>query len=105
MRRTFILWLAVYTLFAQPHLPACWLMNHPCEVHPHPDHNENLPHSHEYLLDLLDGVPADARPETLGASALLLALLGTSSLRNLFPELISWKHSRVISPESPPPRT
>jgi hypothetical protein len=72
--RWFTLLWALYTVFAPPGLPSCWLERSACEVHPHPDGHPERAHSHEYLLDDMQAVGA-ALPARLIPAGLLIQLL------------------------------
>jgi hypothetical protein len=75
-----LLW-AIYLMFAQPGLPACWLEAVPCEFHVHFSAEQaETPHSHNYLLDQALGQTA-ARPlDSQMPAASLLFLLAMAGL-------------------------
>jgi hypothetical protein len=102
--RLFVFYLIVYSVFAQPGLPPCWLMAHSCSIHPHPGGHPEIPHSHNFLSDLAqaytDGVaPALPVPIRLLIASIYMTLL---FFLNQNERLIGtgW----VSSPEPPPPR-
>ena len=76
VKRTIILGLLLYTMFAQPGLPACWLMENPCAVHFHLPGMEEVPHSHIYLFDLVRASSGPALPSVDLVDVQLFALLG-----------------------------
>lgn len=99
-----LLLLVVVTALAPPGLPACWLELEPCTLHPHPAHHPDVPHSHEYLLEDVQAVPAAAVPSVVIPAYLLIALLGQSSVwfkdRRVITLCSGWKC--LVDP--PPPR-
>ncbi len=72
--RWFTLFWAIYTMFAQPGLPPCWLERKACEVHPHPDGHPERPHSHGYLFEDMQAAGA-AIPQTITPAHMILRLL------------------------------
>ena len=74
--RSFLYFLAFYTAIAQPGLPACWAMAEPCEVHPHFG-NAHVPHSHDYLIEMMQANAMVLLPLVALQSKLLISLLGS----------------------------
>jgi hypothetical protein len=103
--RVLLLFLACYTVFAQPDLPACWLMEQACSVHPHFSQDlAGIPHSHDYLLDLSisSGVPAVAIA-LIPLAMLIAAVLNGALFLELTRQLLcgtAWD----LDPKFPPPR-
>jgi hypothetical protein len=106
VRFAILLW-AVYTMFAQPGLPACWLEQQPCEYHVHfGGHQAQMPHTHFYLIDLSQGMAAQPAPLVQVSSTLLVLFLSLSGVK-----LWQRKHATTLNasgwmtrPESPPPK-
>ena len=104
--RAAIVFLAIYTMFAQPGLPACWLEAEPCEFHMHLSKEQaESPHSHTYLIDQIQGVASAALSIMTPAATLiyLMQLSGMGLLNRPYqqaPTAGGWL--AVIDP--PPPR-
>jgi hypothetical protein len=78
-RGALVFW-AIYMLFAQPGLPACWLEAVPCEFHIHFNEPQaDTPHDHAYLIDEIMGV-APAPITFTGPAAELIFLLQLGGL-------------------------
>jgi hypothetical protein len=101
----FLVFLVFYLSLAQPGIPACWLMDDPCQVHIHYDkhHAENL-HHHDYLFELTTTNPAPALLTMLVPLSLLLAGLFLTLLLHPGPVAVLYAHDPYFSPDSPPPR-
>ncbi len=101
--RWFTLLWAIYTMFAQPGLPSCWLEQKACEAHPHPDGHPERPHSHGYLFDDMQASGA-AIPQHITPAHMILRLLQqvniTWNLRQPAFSTITW----FALAEPPPPR-
>jgi hypothetical protein len=98
------LWIG-YISLTQPGLPACWLEVHACEIHVHfSQHQAEIPHSHDYLLDLAKAQGAPALPTLLIPASLLIALLFDSRVfrQVIFP--VIEKYFCKTLPDLPPPR-
>jgi hypothetical protein len=101
--RWFVILWAVYTIFAQPGLPSCWLERIACESHPHPDGHPERPHSHQYLFDDMQAAGA-AIPEQVVPAQLILSLLQQINITwNLHQPTFSI-HAWSAATDPPPPR-
>ena len=98
---------ALFTIFAPPGLPACWLEKVPCEFHTHfSEEQAETPHSHYYLIDLTEGTAAQPQSLVPVEAALLVIALSISGAK------IRQKNHRsafarcewALIPEPPPPR-
>jgi hypothetical protein len=106
LRPAILLW-AIYTMFAQPGLPACWLEAVPCQFHVHFGHGHaELPHSHAYLYDLAQGQASQPNPFPAFDSMLLVLLLALSgaSARLIKRSDQSGIASWIFAPDPPPPK-
>jgi len=106
VRLALALW-AIFTIFAPPGLPACWLEKVPCEFHTHfSEEQAETPHTHYYLIDLTEGTAVQPQPLVHLDAALLVIALSMSGAK------IWQKNSRfafercewALIPEPPPPR-
>ena len=107
IRLAILLW-AVYTIFAQPGLPACWLEAVPCEFHVHFGHGHaDVPHSHTYLYDLVQGQASLPYPFPAFDSMLLILLLALSGpaawlmVKSENTPVAGW----IFAPDPPPPKS
>ncbi|MEA4906951.1 MAG: hypothetical protein VB089_05000 [Anaerolineaceae bacterium] len=102
--RTAVLLLALYTLFAQPGLPACWMMQRPCDLHDHPYQYTNPLHRYNYLFDDVSSGEAPLLPSLWPQTAELLHIIGlsdlTRSVARPYPAGGSW----LPDLPTPPPR-
>jgi hypothetical protein len=81
LRIALILW-AVYIIAAPPGLPVCWLERVPCEFHTHfGPHDEAVPHTHFYLLELTLGMASQPYPFVFLTSSILVLLLSMSGVK------------------------
>ncbi len=94
---------AIYTIFAQPGLPSCWLERKACEVHPHPDGHPERPHSHEYLFTDMQAAGA-AIPQQLIPANLLLRLLQSIAISIHLHQPTFSEQAWIALAEPPPPR-
>lgn len=103
--RIALFFLAIYSIFAQPGIPACWLMERPCEVHFHLPGMAEVPHSHEYLFDMARSSGVPILPMATLSASQLIALLGFT---NLWQNLLTWvivSSEWIASALIPPPKT
>jgi hypothetical protein len=106
IRLAILLW-AVYTMFAQPGLPAFWLDQQPCEYHVHfGGHQAQLPHTHFYLIDLSQGMAAQPAPLAQVSSTLLVLFLALSGVMLWQRQYAVGLHGSgwMTTPEPPPPK-
>jgi len=108
LRRTlyfqlFTLFLASYTVFAQPNLPACWLEQVACGSHPHPGGHADQPHSHEYLYDSLIAA-ASGLSKALAPVEKLLELLRSTRVGWYLRIKGVFANGDEPVPSAPPPR-
>jgi len=100
--RLVILPLAIYTLFAQPGLPACWLMRESCEAHPHPFQDAHQPHTHDYLFETAASSGLPTLPSLLPpVEEVLAALIAGLITLCLSSEIITqkpWSPVRLFPP-------
>jgi hypothetical protein len=103
-RTSIFLWIG-YIALTQPGLPACWLEAHACEIHVHFSvHQAEIPHSHDYLLDLTKAQGASVLPSLLIPAGFLIALLfGSRIFRQVVFPLIENFFWNTL-PDLPPPR-
>ncbi len=101
--RWFTVFWAIYTIFAQPGLPSCWLERKACEVHPHPDGHPERPHSHQYLFDDMEAAGL-ALPQQVIPASLLLRLLQHSAISWNLHQPTFTKLGWVVVFDPPPPR-
>lgn len=99
-----LLFLAGFTVFAQPGLCPCWLMVDVQKYHLHPFAHPERPHPHDYLFEIFNAESAAvAPPLPLPARTLILAL----ALSGLW--LWIGSHTASVAnwmtpPPTPPPR-
>ncbi len=101
-----VLW-AVYIMFAQPGLPACWLEAVPCAFHVHFGHGHaEAPHSHAYLIDISQGQGSQPYPHPAADSMLLVLLLALSGATARLKQArhVYCPAGWAFAPEPPPPR-
>jgi hypothetical protein len=101
----FLLFLAGYTMLAQPGIPSCWLEKRTCEAHPHFNkHHAETPHSHDYLFELVQSLDApDLSSILIPVSLLIAALFSIKIFRDLASSVLIgmvW----FFSIDPPPPR-
>jgi hypothetical protein len=101
--RWLIIFWALFTFFAQPGTPACWLEKTACEAHPHPDGHPERPHSHQYLFDDTQSTSSTVPQRTIPAWQYLKMLRENSIARQLHQPAITL-HGWEVSFEPPPPR-
>jgi hypothetical protein len=105
LTRFFILFLIAYSFFAQPGMPPCWLMRHPCEIHPHFNKfMEAMPHSHNYLFDMTQGQATVVVPLLLIPASLLFLLLFLVEIWRDLSQIHGWGAEWNNMVELPPPR-
>jgi len=106
LRLALVLW-AVYTMFAPPGLPACWMEKEPCEFHTHFSQEQaETPHTHYYLIDLTLGTAAQPQPFVHLKTALLLLFLSLSGVKfwRAMHRSALLRRDWTIIPELPPPK-
>jgi hypothetical protein len=96
------LW-AIYTIFAPPGLPSCWLERKPCEAHPHPDGHPERSHPHFYLVDDMQAA-GTALPQQVTPAGLLLRLLQHISISTYLHRPASSSQPWLALADPPPPR-
>ena len=79
-------------------------MEQPCGVHPHPFGHPEIPHSHEYLFDMSNGLVAVVTPFELDAAATLIALMAMTNLWVLLSDQTFFIQGKEPVPELPPPK-
>lgn len=99
------LFLAGFTMVAQPGLCSCWLLEDVATNHPHPDGHPERPHSHDYLFEMFVSGLVAPPPQTLIPAGLLVAHLASQGLHRPAATLsrapaIGWQPAI----EPPPPR-
>jgi hypothetical protein len=102
--RLLIFFMILYSAFAQPGLPPCWLMAESCSVHPHPGGHPELPHDHGYLFDLGQANSDGIAPALPVPARLLIAAAYAASLLLLLADEYIFSSGWVTPPDSPPPR-
>ena len=102
--RISLFFLAFYTIFAQPGIPACWLMQKACGFHTHLAGMADRPHTHEYLFDMASAMNAIALPQVFFSASLLVMLMSLINLwRGLHSHVIAWSDF-TLTVQLPPPR-
>ncbi len=96
--------LAIYSMFAQPGIPACWLMEKPCEVHFHLPGMAEVPHSHEYLFDMARSSGVPILPMVSLSASQLLTLLGLINLWQVLAARVIGKCVWIPGAQIPPPK-
>ena len=102
--RAALFFLAIYAMFAQPGLPACWLMQKPCEFHFHLPGMAEVPHSHEYLFDMARSSGVPILPLVTSSASQVLLLLGLVNLWLLILDKILDKGEWRQDVQIPPPK-
>ncbi len=96
--------LASYAMFAQPGLPACWLMQTPCAVHFHLPGMAEVPHSHDYLFDFVRANTAPALPQVVLSAGQWVAFLSLVAVWRAPAASAVFPSGWVPKAQYPPPR-